>query len=162
MHNFTKFIWVLLSETHSGNHWFSDTHTDKSYLHFLQGLHVDAAAFALLHEVRVKGVHQDDSSQAGSLLPLHILQKHPSFLHFVADDCGDVGCNEISTQEHTLPCVNIIKVRDKKGTRTNAELEISRILVTFLVYRGLQRIWDDQSIKIISFLHFMIIIWAVV
>lgn len=44
-----------------------------SYLHFFNGLHMDAAALALLHEVRVKGVHQDDSSQAGGLLPLHIL-----------------------------------------------------------------------------------------
>lgn len=62
----------------------------KSYLDFMHGLHMDAAALAKLDQVLVKGVHQDDPPQARSLLPLHVVQEHLSFVHFVADDCGDV------------------------------------------------------------------------
>lgn len=62
-----------------------------SYLDFLHGLHVDAAALAVLHEGGVEGVHQDDSPQARSLLALHVIQEHLSFVYFVADDCGDVS-----------------------------------------------------------------------
>ncbi len=49
--------------------WFSST----SYLDFLHGLHVDATAFAVLHKGGVKGIHQDDSPQARSLLTLHTI-----------------------------------------------------------------------------------------
>lgn len=62
-----------------------------SYLDFLHGLHVDAAALAVLHESRVEGIHQDDSAKARSLLALHVVQKHLSFVDFVTDDCGDVS-----------------------------------------------------------------------
>lgn len=61
------------------------------YLHFLHGLYMDAAVLAFLHLGGVKRVHQDDSSQARGLFPLHVVQKHLSFLDFVTDDCGDVG-----------------------------------------------------------------------
>lgn len=104
-----------------------------SYLDLLNGLDVDAAALAVLHDRRVEGVHQDDSSQAGSLLPLHVLQEHPSFLHLVADDGGDVGCNEkTSTQEPTHPCVNISKIRNKKR-------------------RGTKQTWSGSSVEISDF-----------
>lgn len=62
-----------------------------TYLHFLQGLHVDAAALAVVHERQVKGVHQDDPSQARGVSALHIVQQHLSFVCLVADDGGDVG-----------------------------------------------------------------------
>lgn len=61
------------------------------YLDFQQGLHVDAAVLAVFHEGGVNVIHQDDSPQARSLLPLHVIQKHLSFLHFVTDDRGDVS-----------------------------------------------------------------------
>lgn len=60
------------------------------YLDFLNGLHTDAAALAMLHQGCVEGVHQDDSSQARRLLALHLPQQHLSFVYLVADDRGDV------------------------------------------------------------------------
>lgn len=62
-----------------------------SYLHFLHGLHMDAAALAVFHEGQVQGVHQDDSSQARSIFALHVFQKHLSFVCFVTDDSGDLS-----------------------------------------------------------------------
>lgn len=89
-----------------------------SHLDFLYGLHMDTAVPAALHEGRVEGVHQDDSLQARSLLSLHIVQKHLSFLYFVADDRGDVSWNDTSTQEHTHPCVIISRIGNKQKKET--------------------------------------------
>lgn len=52
---------------------------------------MDAAALAVVHECQVKGVHQDDPSQAWSVSALHIVQQHLSFVWLVTDDGGDVG-----------------------------------------------------------------------
>lgn len=62
-----------------------------SYLHLLQGLHVDTAALAILYKGQVEGIHQDDSPQAWGVVTLHIVQQHLSFLCLVTDDCGDFG-----------------------------------------------------------------------
>lgn len=84
-----------------------------TYLHFLQGLHMDAAAFAMFYEGQVEGVHQDDSSQARGVSTLHIVQQHLSFVRLVTDDCGDFGWKD--TSMHTHPCVSIIRIKTRQN-----------------------------------------------
>lgn len=89
--------------------------SDVSHLHFLYGLHVHAALLAALHEGGVKGVHEDDPSQARRLFPLHVVQQHLGLLHLVADDRGDLSWKHTTgTQEHTHPCVIISRIRKIK------------------------------------------------
>lgn len=101
-----------------------------SYLDFLHGLHVDAAALAVLHESWVEGIHQDDSAQARSLFALHVIQKHLSFVDFVTDDCGDVRWNDTSTQEHTHTLVWISAEQEmrkqKRKNQISTFLKVSR------------------------------------
>lgn len=66
---------------------------------------MDATALAVLHEVGVEGIHQDDSPQARSLLPLHVIQKHLSFVYFVTDDRGDVRWNDKQARKSTRTLV---------------------------------------------------------
>lgn len=130
----------------------SSSFSCTSYLHFPHGLHMDAAALAALLESRVKGIHQDDSSQARSLLPLHVLQKHLSLLHFVADDRGDVSCKE--TKRVNTSSVREIKKDPDEGLiwyAVNASLRFSKfspLLLTLIrsVQSIVPRISDSAAL----------------
>lgn len=130
----------------------SSSFSCTSYLHFPHGLHMDAAALATLLESRVKGIHQDDSSQARSLLPLHVLQKHLSLLHFVADDRGDVSCKE--TKRVNTSSVREIKKDPDEGLiwyAVNASLRFSKfspLLLTLIrsVQSIVPRISDSAAL----------------
>lgn len=112
-HLFCQHIWKNNTSLHPKSNF--------THLHFLQGLHMDAAALAVFYEGQLKGVHQDDSSEARGVSALHVVQQHLSFVRLVTDDRGDFSWKYTTTREHTHthPCVSIVRINKHNKTLIN-------------------------------------------